>query len=88
MKITTKDYNHMKNVIGQLLPYDQALEHYTVTLPADPRIKDIDKRFRWDCFYASGLSTFTATLNYLNSDHIDTALCRIVKEVFPFTSEA
>lgn len=39
-----------------------------------------DKRYRWDLTYAAGLSPFICAdlYAYLNDDHIDTALRKIV----------
>lgn len=45
--------------------------------------KDIEKRLRWDCLYAAGLTPFICDnlYSYLNDDHIDTALKNIIKEL-------
>jgi len=44
------------------------------------KTKDLSKRFRWDLFHAAGGTKFACdTLyDYLNDDHIDTALRAIV----------
>lgn len=51
--------------------------------------KDTDKRFRWDLFWASvGLikiekpNFVNDMYKYLNDDHLDTAMKKIVKELY------
>lgn len=49
--------------------------------PGAGAVKDLDKRYRWDLFWAAGLSQFTVdTLyRYIADPHIDSALRSIVK---------
>ena len=49
--------------------------------------KDHEKRFRWDVFwtarrYLNGNFISDILYSYLNDDHIDTALKKIVKEIY------
>lgn len=45
--------------------------------PRADRCKDKDKRYRWDLLYLSGFQ-LGPLYSYLNDEHIDTALRRIV----------
>ena len=42
------------------------------------KVKDLDKRYRWDLFYIASLPV-QELYAYLNDDHIDTALRKLVK---------
>ena len=46
--------------------------------PRASPVKDPDKRYRWDLFYAAALP-IQELYAYLNDDHIDTALRKLVK---------
>lgn len=50
---------------------------YIEHLKTDPRVKDINKRLRWDIYYLMVKSNRTLQdelYTYLNDSHIDTAL--------------
>lgn len=80
MKIKPEHYQHMLEAIRPLAP---RLAEHREKLKGDPRVKDIEKRVRWDAFNAAGLTRWSCdTLYpYLNDDHIDTALRTIMKEI-------
>lgn len=46
--------------------------------PRADKVKDLDKRYRWDLFYIASLPV-QELYAYLNDDHIDTALRKLVK---------
>ena len=77
MKMTLEHYNQVKAAIASI-PRELALEHKSKELG-----KDKDMRFRWDLFIAAKLSTFASDelYQYLNDDHIDTALKSVIKEL-------
>ena len=81
MKIKPEHYAHMKNAIAAL-PREKVLLHKEA-LKDDPRVKDLEMRFRWDLQYAAKLSPWVSeTLySYLNDTHIDTAMRSIVKDL-------
>lgn len=60
------------------------LRHYIKPLDTDKRRKMYaglsDKRYRWDLVYAARLTPFICEVlyKYLNDDHIETALRKIV----------
>lgn len=80
MKMIPKHYQHMKSKIEPLV---EKVEKHIEYLKTDERVKDINKRLRWDLFYAAGLTTFTCDelYKYLDDTHIDTALRQIMKDL-------
>lgn len=77
MKIKTEHYQEMKKAI-EALPRDKVLEHKALELGNDKQ-----KRFLWDVFWAAKLYKLTSDClyDYLNDDHIETALKKIAKEL-------
>ena len=89
MKMTTEHYKFIKDQLSTI-SIDDLQKHFVALKQAQKdksqRIKDIDMRFRWDCFYSRKLSPFACShlYSYLNDAHIDTALKQIAKELgFP-----
>ena len=89
MKITNDDYEYVKGLMSKLVHNfegdRQAVLEYKEGLKNDSRIKDLDKRFRWDIYRAS-YSKYDKDLpaklyKYLNDSHIDSALKSIIKEL-------
>ena len=88
MKMEPRHYNVIKQRI-QKIPKTWVLSHKE-KLKDDVRVKDADKRLRWDLFYAitsgaswpeAGRLDFLDELySYLDDTHIDTALRKIVTE--------
>jgi hypothetical protein len=81
MKITQEHYKILRNEIS-MLPSDEVSQHKKALL-SDPRVKDLDKRFRWDLMYRAGLNKWVCeTLYpYMNDTHLDTALKSVVKDL-------
>ena len=85
MKVKTEHYIEIRDAMaGKLatVPPDHVAQ-WLVTLAADPKVRDVGKRARWDLFRAAIPPAWACqTLYpYLNDDHIDTALRAIAKEV-------
>lgn len=80
MKIKPEHYNYILNAIKPLAKHIQG---HREALKQDKRVKDLEKRLRWDLFWAAKLSTWTSDnlYCYLNDNHIDTALKNIVAEI-------
>lgn len=60
-------------------------------IPRGDRVQDIDKRFRWDLFYAATAGTSMVSDLYdagYNDTHLDTALRSIVKPLDSATEPA
>jgi hypothetical protein len=79
MKMTKEHYKHIEQAIDAI-PVKLRQSHFA-SLQLDNRVKDIDKRFRWDCFNYAGLTQFACDMlyKYLDDTHIDTALKSIMK---------
>ena len=80
MKITQQHYATMLEAIK---PLAYAIPLHREALKQDNRVKDLEKRLRWDLSYKAGLSQFLcdSVYSYANDEHIDTALKNIVKEL-------
>lgn len=83
MKMKVTDYRAIKRAINRI-PIGDRLAHLT-HLSTLPRIKDLATRYRWDCFYYA-LEYLPAGFHkrlyeYLDDDHVDTALKSIIKDV-------
>lgn len=82
MKMINEDYEFMLRAISSL-DRMKLIEHKSY-LEGDchPKPKDIEKRFRWDCFYAAKLSGWCCErlYKYLNDEHIDTALKKVMMD--------
>jgi hypothetical protein len=80
MKVTKEHYSTMLNAIA---PIAHIIPAQRILLAKDSRVKDLEKRLRWDLSYKAGLTRFfcDSVYSYANDDHIDTALKSIVKEL-------
>jgi hypothetical protein len=87
MKIRPGDYTALKEAIAKI---DRAaIEKHKEAVRASGRYRDFDMRIRWDIFRATGLKIgdgrgVTGDINlheYLNDNHIDTALKHIMTEL-------
>ena len=80
MKITNEHYSHIVDAIRPLKP---CFKVYKDSLKSDPRVKDIEMRFRWDMAWSAKLSQFFSdnVYSYANDDHIDTALRAAIAEI-------
>ncbi len=80
MKIKPEHYEHMKQEIE---PLAKLIPEHRAYLVNEGKAKDIEKRLRWDLFYAAKLTRYACdTLySYMHDDHIDTALKGIMKEL-------
>lgn len=80
MKMSQDHYGYIYNAIKK---NEAIIEKHRACLLKDPRVKDLEKRLRWDMLYTSVSSQWVCDnlYPYLNDDHIDTALRRIFKEL-------
>ena len=83
MKIKPEHLQHMRDAIQAVVVKHgpEKLTAYRAQLASDPRVKDLDKRYRWDLFHAAGLTRYACDVlyAYMDDTHIDTALRSIVK---------
>lgn len=82
MKIKPEHYKVLRDEIRQVATPEKVLRHRS-ELANDSRVKDVDKRLRWDCLHACRLSAWVSEniYPYANDEHIDTALRQIVGEI-------
>lgn len=81
MRITSEHLAVMDKAISALDV--NMIKSHRDQLKLDPRVKDLDKRLRWDCMYAANLNSFVCQVlyTYLNDDHIDTALKHVMPTI-------
>lgn len=80
MKITQEHYEAMREAMR---PLGMVIPDHRQWLYGQPKVKDVEKRLRWDLLYASRYDGVKDLYTYLNDDHIDTALRKIVAEITP-----
>lgn len=86
MKITKEDFEKLRAAISPLDTPQERERYLLGKIPRADSVKDLDKRYRWDLLYRSGLKIgdgvgVNGDINlyaYLNDEHIDTALRSIV----------
>lgn len=91
MKITKQDYATLKEIIeNEMMKRGgniDVVRAYKTTLSKNPKVKDVDKRFRWDLFNFTGKQGLDFCCNtlykYLDDTHLDSALKAIVKDIYP-----
>ena len=83
MKIKPEHLQHMRDAIQAVVVKHgpEKLTAYRSQIASDPRVKDLEKRYRWDLFHAAGLTRYACDVlyAYMDDTHIDTALRSIVK---------
>lgn len=80
MRISAKDYIDLQDMLDQVV--DRlgvvALKEHKASLANDPRVKNIEMRFRWDLLFATSAAArtnwFDNVYAYANDTHVDTAL--------------
>lgn len=79
MKISPQDYQELKSLLAPLFP---KLAAHREILKQDKRVKDLEKRLRWDWFWAAKCGNWANKVyKYANDEHIDTALRRAMVEL-------
>ena len=88
MKIKPEHYEHIKKEIQLHIPNDAWNTHRRTLIEAQNNktqtIKNLEVRLIFDCYNACGLTRYACDVlyDYLNDDHIQTALLKIQKELF------
>jgi hypothetical protein len=82
MKISPAHYAHMKFALAKIPTND--VKAHRAHIISEGKAQDIEKRLRWDLSYAAGLTSWFCReiYSYANDDHIDTALRKIMRELF------
>lgn len=74
---------HYAKLVDAICPVDTETRRHAYLSGDFPRaetVKDLDMRFRWDMFYIANGPAIVRDGNY-TSDHIDTALRKIVQSL-------
>lgn len=81
MKIKPEHYKHMRDAIAQIPR--ELIEAHIANLHKDNRVKNLDKRLRWDLLHSVMPAVWVCDniYPYANDTHLDTALRTIVKEL-------
>jgi len=78
MKLDRDTLDRMRDAIAPL-DTPQMRERYRAgDFPRADRVRDLDKRYRWDIYYAAGGYRLLPEDDSLTDAHIDTALRRVV----------
>lgn len=81
MKITPAHLAALRERVSPLDTAERRECYRSGDFPRAELVKDLDKRYRWDLFYAGTAgdwSLVTAIYTYANDTHLDTALRSIV----------
>ena len=83
MKITDQHVQYMRDKIKPLDTQSLRKTYAEGRIENADKVKDLDKRYRWDLLWAAGLSDFLVKViyKYAHDDHIDTALKAIVPKL-------
>lgn len=81
MKVTAEHLEIMRTAIEPLDTEEVREAYRTGQIPRAELVKDIDKRYRWDLYYAAArrVGSLPDSTDGYNMGHIDTALKAIVK---------
>ena len=74
------EQHHLDAVKKAIQPFDtpeRRARYLAGDFPRSENVRDLDMRYRWDLVYAAQLNVKPLYV-YLNDDHIDTALRKIV----------
>ncbi|MAK37154.1 MAG: hypothetical protein CMC15_13460 [Flavobacteriaceae bacterium] len=85
MKMTKTHFETLRVLIAGLLEQhpDTPIHYSNGNFARANSVKDLNKRYRWDLFYAATRfeKSFRDELTYLQDSHIDTALRNIVTPI-------
>lgn len=78
MKISDRSLESMRERITPLDTEENRTKYLNGEFPRADKVKDLDKRYRWDLAHAAGVAVTALYDEGLNDTHIDTALRNIV----------
>lgn len=90
MKIKPEHLAELKSAVARTDTSEKRAIYLEGSFPNADKVKDLNKRYRWDVLYASGLkigdgvgTSGLPLYGYLDDTHIDTALRSIVPDLKP-----
>jgi hypothetical protein len=78
MKLDRDTLDRMRDAIAPLDTAERRQAYVSGDFPRADRVRDLDKRYRWDIYYAAGSYRLLPEDDSIVDAHIDTALRRIV----------
>ncbi len=78
MKMPADLFNSLKTACDPFNTDENRQAYREGRFPRADRVKDLNKRFRWDVFYASRFDSRPLYAADLHDEHIDTALRAII----------
>lgn len=80
MKIKPGHYAH---IVSAFRPFADKIPAHREALKSDSRVKDLEKRLRWDVSYAAKLTPWICAelYPYLDDNHVDTAFKAAMREI-------
>jgi len=86
MKMAKEDYVELKTILSKRVNLlgKEKIKAYKEGLKTDSRVKDLERRFRWDLFWSipqKEREVIHSKFKNLTDDNIDVALKKIVKEL-------
>lgn len=81
MKMTPQHFQTLKSLLEPVDTEERRTLYKESRYPRAELTKDVNKRYRWDCLYATGEahSIMSDLYAYLNDEHIDTAMRNLVR---------
>ena len=81
MKMTQEHFQTLKALLEPVDTEERRTLYRESRYPRAELTKDVNKRYRWDCLYATGEanSIMSDLYAYLNDEHIDTAMRNLVR---------
>ena len=85
MKMKTEHLDTLRKLVNDVDTAERRSRYASGDFPNASAVKDLDKRYRWDLFYATPQDVrgelVSELYQYLNDAHIDTALKSIVPNI-------
>lgn len=82
LKIESRDFSDLFTAVSRLDTEERRAKYIARDFPRADKVRDINKRYRWDLLHASKFP-ISRLYSYLNDSHIDRALRTIVKDIEP-----
>lgn len=81
MKMTQEHFKTLKALLEPVDTEERRTLYKESRYPRAELTKDVNKRYRWDCLYATGAanSIMSDLYTYLDDSNIDTALRNLVR---------
>ena len=78
MKLDRGTLDRMRDAIAPLDTAERRQAYLSGDFPRADRVRDLDKRYRWDIYYAAGGYRLHPEDDSITDAHIDTGLRRVV----------